>query len=132
MTFFVPGTPVPKGSIRAFMPKGYKYPILTSVTGKPLKVWSKAIKYIAGQYLMQAREFPVEVSLDFVMRRPKKPKHEKHIVRPDIDKLCRAALDPLTGILIKDDSYIVKLTATKRYAYEGENSTGCWFTIDYL
>ena len=47
-----------------------------------------------------------------------KPKTVKRIypfVRPDLDKLCRAVLDALTGIAYKDDQQVVSLFATKSY-----------------
>jgi Holliday junction resolvase RusA-like endonuclease len=38
-------------------------------------------------------------------------------VKPDADKIARAALDCLTGIWIVDDSRVVRLTVQKRYSY---------------
>jgi crossover junction endodeoxyribonuclease RusA len=35
---------------------------------------------------------------------------------PDIDKVCRAVLDALTGILYRDDAQVVALSAVKTYA----------------
>jgi Holliday junction resolvase RusA-like endonuclease len=32
-----------------------------------------------------------------------------------VDKLCRAVLDALTGILYHDDAQVVSLNASKRY-----------------
>jgi Holliday junction resolvase RusA-like endonuclease len=64
-------------------------------------------------------EGPIRVKIEFRIPRPKKPKHELPISRMagDIDKLSRAILDALTiGGLIIDDSYVVSLTATKRYS----------------
>jgi Holliday junction resolvase RusA-like endonuclease len=40
--------------------------------------------------------------------------------RPDLDKLIRAILDGITGILIEDDSQVVNITATKQYAQANE------------
>jgi Holliday junction resolvase RusA-like endonuclease len=34
---------------------------------------------------------------------------------PDIDKLARAVLDALTGIVYDDDSQVIELQATKRF-----------------
>jgi Holliday junction resolvase RusA-like endonuclease len=34
---------------------------------------------------------------------------------PDVDKLCRCALDALTGVVIVDDSQVVELSASKLY-----------------
>jgi len=30
LTFFVPGIPAPQGSMRAFMPKGARFPVVTA------------------------------------------------------------------------------------------------------
>ena len=70
----------------------------------------------------------VEVELGFFFARPKAhfgsgrnagtvlasaPRHMT--VMPDVDKLARAALDALTGIVFKDDSQINRLIAVKGY-----------------
>jgi crossover junction endodeoxyribonuclease RusA len=46
--------------------------------------------------------------------------------KPDLDKLCRAVLDALTGILYLDDAQVVALAASKRYAdgYDEGGFTG--------
>ncbi len=51
--------------------------------------------------------------------------------RPDLDKLCRSTLDGITNVLIKDDSQVVTLIATKQYANEGE-LPGALITINKL
>ncbi len=38
---------------------------------------------------------------------------------PDLDKLCRACLDSLTGIVWRDDSQVVRLEANKDYGAPG-------------
>lgn len=50
------------------------------------------------------------------------------IQRPDIDKLCRAVLDGLTGVVFKDDSQVVSLYALKERALPGE-STGAKISV---
>ena len=35
--------------------------------------------------------------------------------RPDLDKLARALLDGITGVVVKDDSLVVDLMVGKRY-----------------
>jgi crossover junction endodeoxyribonuclease RusA len=39
-----------------------------------------------------------------------------HATKPDVDKLCRAVFDSLSGVLIQDDSQIASLRAEKVYA----------------
>lgn len=68
----------------------------------------------------------VMLSAVFIMRRPKSHFSTSgalksraplwHTSRPDIDKLSRAVLDALTGIVWTDDSLVVCKIATKRYA----------------
>ena len=35
--------------------------------------------------------------------------------KPDLDNLCKAAIDGIKGIIIKDDTVVVKLLAEKRF-----------------
>jgi Holliday junction resolvase RusA-like endonuclease len=51
-----------------------------------------------------------------------------HVSKPDIDKLLRAVLDPLTGIVMVDDSRVAYVTASKRYAIDGE-PTGAMISL---
>lgn len=75
---------------------------------------------------------PVEARLSFRFARPashfgtgknegrlKPSAPEYHRVKPDIDKLTRAVLDALSGIVIRDDSRVVRLTASKDYGQPG-------------
>ena len=60
----------------------------------------------------------VKVRVVFALPRPKSlaKKVSAHIKRPDIDKLARAALDALSGVIWRDDSQVVELVASKSYA----------------
>lgn len=71
---------------------------------------------------------PVEVHATFYFPRPKshyRTGASAHILRdtapmfvvtkPDLDKLCRAVGDALTGVALHDDSQIVKWNAVKMY-----------------
>ena len=83
-------------------------------------------------------EQPVEIFIDFLFHRPQahygtgrnernlKPSAPQYpITRTtgDIDKLCRSTLDGLSvpsgGILLKDDSLVVRLKAVKSFATKG-------------
>jgi Holliday junction resolvase RusA-like endonuclease len=57
----------------------------------------------------------VQLDLTFVLVKPKTVKRIYPFVRPDLDKLCRAVLDALTGIAYKDDQQVVTLNANKTY-----------------
>lgn len=62
---------------------------------------------------------PVECVLDFVLPVPKTREGELWPIGKntgDVDKLTRATLDGLTGSLWHDDSQVVRLLASKRYA----------------
>lgn len=116
--FEVVGAAKPKGSMKAFIPKGWNRPVLTS-TNASVKTWEQTIRNVAQDYANTYTTDSVRVRLRFALPRPKslsrqvKPSHTK---RPDVDKLARAALDALTGILWKDDSQVTSLNASKIYA----------------
>jgi crossover junction endodeoxyribonuclease RusA len=118
ITFTVTGHPEPQGSTRAFMPKGARFPVVTS-DNPSLKQWRHLVAYTAQQHTAGGPLYGgVHVTLAFTLQRPKSlPKSTRqHLKKPDIDKLARAILDALTGILFPDDSEVVRLEVTKRYA----------------
>ena len=116
--FFAAGTPVPQGSMRAFTNRATGRPILTSTSGAALKGWRDAIGFAAMTHCSSLINGPVTVDLVFYLPRPKsRPKRDRWPDRkPDIDKLARAALDALTGVVLHDDAQVVNLGVTKRYA----------------
>jgi len=72
------------------------------------------------------------VKLDFVMPRPKrlaKTANPQAVSRPDVDKLARGVLDELqlAGVM-RDDSQVVSLFASKRVAEFGRQS-GVWIEV---
>lgn len=122
VTFRVTGKPESKGSARAFIPKGWTQPVITS-TNKNLKAWESVVRNEAQRHAT-GRMFvgPVWLTLQFGLPRPKAVKGvdvwcDK---RPDCSKLVRSVEDALIGVLYADDSQIVMLNAGKRYANEGE------------
>lgn len=121
------GIPVAQGSLKAFTPKGWKRPVLTS-TAKGLKAW-RALIASAAQSQLNANtppwRGPVVVRVQFYLPRPKGhsgkrgllPSAPLHPVsRPDLDKCLRASLDALTDIVWADDSQVVQVTVAKAYA----------------
>lgn len=128
LEFFVSGFPRPKGSMRAFVVKGRA--VLTSANPE-LKTWHQSVDAAMraeGYGSRSTLSGPVRVQLNFYLQKPKKPKHAKHITKPDIDKLVRATLDPLTGVLFHDDSQVMALWATKEYA--GEQGCGARVRVE--
>ncbi len=124
---FVPGTPVPKGSAKAFVVKGRA--IVMQDNRDSQKPWASSISYTA----MQAMKFekpvsgPVSISLTFYMPRPKghygsgknsdlvkdsAPQH--HVTKPDLDKLVRCVKDALTGVVWNDDSQVCEISKAEK------------------
>lgn len=68
---------------------------------------------------------PITVGLEFVLYRPKSANKNKPTPpatkKPDIDKLERAILDALTGVIFGDDSQVVTVLKHKRVAEFGES-----------
>ena len=82
---------------------------------RDLKKWRTSI---ANTYKLMNKATiggAVQLELTFVLVKPKTVKRIYPFVRPDLDKLCRAVLDALTGIAYKDDQQVVSLFATKSY-----------------
>jgi crossover junction endodeoxyribonuclease RusA len=116
--FTVIGHAQPQGSTKAFNVPGKRFPVVTS-DNPNLKQWRQLVAYAAQPHAAGGPLYGgVHVTLDFTLQRPKSlPKRtSQHLKKPDIDKLARAILDALTGILFHDDSEVVRLEVTKRYA----------------
>lgn len=112
------GVAQPKGSTKAFVPKGWTRPVITS-SNRGLKDWENAIRAaVQAQCVGVFYEGPVLVNIAFHLPRPKTlPKRVRyHVKRPDLDKIVRGCLDPLTGLLWKDDSQVILIMASKHYA----------------
>ncbi|WP_415395492.1 RusA family crossover junction endodeoxyribonuclease [Rhodococcus globerulus] len=116
--FFVPGAPAPQGSKRHV---GHGRMIESS---KAVGPWRERVALAAHSHADGLIGGPIGIRLKFVMPRPKSaPKRTTPpaIKRPDIDKISRAILDAITGVLIADDSQVTDLHATKRIAEINEN-----------
>jgi Holliday junction resolvase RusA-like endonuclease len=133
ITFTVRGTPAPQGS------KSY---LGASTGGKPMfressrriPAWRADVR-AAGEGACQGDggtypdAGPVAVELAFRWPRPKGhygSGRNAEVLRgaapllpagvPDLDKLARAVLDALTGVVWDDDAQVVDLRLSKRYA----------------
>ena len=125
ISFFVAGTPVPKGSAKAFVVKGRA--IVTQDNRDRQKPWASSISYTAAQQTdgVKPTAEAVHITMQFYMPRPKShlrkngeltksaPIH--HINKPDLDKLIRCVLDALTGVVWADDSQVMAIDAYKGY-----------------
>ena len=128
LRFRVVATPVPKGSARAFIAGGRA--IVTS-DARNLKGWEYLIRSQAARVVLVTTAEPIRIAVDFYLPRPKShPKRREipHTKKPDLDKLARAVLDALTGVVYDDDAQVVALRCTKRHATLGEQP-GCHITI---
>lgn len=128
--FFVHGRPQPQGSTKAFMPKGARFPVVTSDNAK-LKPWRQEIAGVALREMsasLQSLEFgPVHVQCEFAFQRPKSTskKVTHKITRPDLDKCLRGVYDALTGIVFYDDAQIVSSVESKVFA----EKEGVWILV---
>jgi Holliday junction resolvase RusA-like endonuclease len=122
ISFTVFGTPIPQGSTKAFIPKGWTRAVITT-DNKKLKPWRQQVSQAAMAALADAqgemipRGSPVQVVVHFFFAKPKSAKKAtmEKTTKPDLDKLERALYDSLTGILFEDDSQIVLSCAQKAF-----------------
>lgn len=115
--FTVQGRPIPKGSMRTFTDGTRSW---ATHDNKGLSQWTHDIFWSAKAALGRRSLVtgPVECVLDFVIPVPKSRAGELWPIQHqtgDLDKLTRATLDGLTASLWKDDSQVVRLSASKRY-----------------
>jgi Holliday junction resolvase RusA-like endonuclease len=118
MQLTVEGNPVPQGSFR-HVGNGR----IISANPK-LNAWRQTIADQIGlQTPVRLIDGSIRVDLVFTLERPKSVSRgvrARPTVKPDLDKLCRAALDaislPRYVQLIKDDSQVTDLHAAKRYS----------------
>lgn len=122
LEFVVVGIPAPQGSKRAFVRGGRVSLVESCARVKPYRA---LVSLAASQTRKDPpTRLPVGIGITFVFVRPKSHYTSKGELRasapsfpgkPDVDKLCRAVLDALTGILYHDDAQVVSLNASKRY-----------------
>jgi len=120
--FTVYGQAQPQGSTRAFIPRGWTRPVVTTDNVK-LKPWRQQLSQMALIAMQEAgaklasREIPISITLTFVFEKPRsarKPAIYK-TTKPDLDKLLRAVLDALTGIAYEDDSQVCECRVAKTF-----------------
>lgn len=127
LSFRVDGTPAPQGSKR-YLGNG-----VLIESSKRVAPWRADIRNAAEQALNGDHSAlwnaPLSVTLGFDFPRPQNHyrtgrnadllRHQaphEHIGKPDLDKLTRAVLDALTGIIWADDAHVVAITAAKGWA----------------
>lgn len=130
ITFTVRGLPAPQGSKRAFRNK-YSGRIQQVESSRRVAPWRSDVRDAALAAMATAPPLaaPVAIRLEFRMPRPKghygsgrnaallKPSAPARPAgKPDLDKLARAILDAIAGLVIADDALVVDLHAVKIYA----------------
>lgn len=124
--FHVIGHPVPQGSMTAV--RAGKYVTMRHTQGGALAVWRASIRLQVAD--MEPTREPVALALNFKLKRPNTHfglAHGKRYVKPDfryavpastpdLDKLIRAVMDALTGVLYFDDKQVYSLAAQKVYS----------------
>lgn len=125
---FVTGRPAPQGS-KNYLPNGRG-----RESSEYLPSWRADVRAaFEGRPVPFDNTGPLFAELDFVLTRPKSEpanKHTRpHLGKPDVDKLVRAVLDALRSAgVFRDDSQVIHLVGTKRYAEVGE-LVGCAVTL---
>jgi crossover junction endodeoxyribonuclease RusA len=137
ITFQVRGmNPAPQGS-KKYVGKNKNDTAILIETCKRLKEWRDLVRNVAIDLDAPMIEGAVSMSVVFMFQRPSshfnkkglKPNAPRYMTaRPDRDKLLRAIGDALTGVLYRDDSYIVDGNTSKRYCV-GDELPGVLITL---
>ena len=121
---FVPGEAQPKGSTRAYIVKGHARVTADNKNTKPWQAIVAAFVRAATGPTIAIPEGPVALGMEFVLkRRAAEPKRvtPPHTRKPDLDKLARAVMDGLKGLVYADDNQVTHIPLlVKRTAEIGE------------
>ena len=132
LRFVVFGRPQGKGSKRVLPIRNSRKVVLVD-SNRNARPWANRVADSAAEAMLRDKRSglmrnAVSVELVFCFARPKRhfgtgrnaakllasaPSHMA--MMPDVDKLCRCALDALSGVVIVDDAQIVELSASKVY-----------------
>lgn len=118
VSFFVPGKCQPKGSTKSFRSATTGH-VMTLSDNDKLAPWATDVKFAALKEMNGAppTESAVAIELDFQMARPKSRKRDLNMVtKPDVDKLIRATLDAMAGVVFADDKQVTEVHAHKFYS----------------
>lgn len=133
IAFDVRGTPVPQGGLVRSPHGGLYHKARPALVDWRQAIAAEARGAIAGSPPLAG---PVVLQLGFRFARPethflpansRRPAPELRLDAPvfvtgmpDIDKVTRAALDAMTGVIYLDDSQVTTLSVVKRYADPSE------------
>jgi crossover junction endodeoxyribonuclease RusA len=128
--FVVPGLPATQGSKR-YVGNGRMIEADKRLPTYRADLRAAALAELGDQELFEGA---CRVSIDIDLVRPashygtgrnaqklKPSAPAKPIAKPDVDKIARAVLDALTGVLWRDDAQVVSLCVRK--LYDSENAT---------
>lgn len=108
ISFNFPVNPVAKGRPRFSGGRAY--------TPQKTRDFEKLINIMAKvQHKGEPLKGALSVVIVFFIKKPKSVKREYPTVKPDVDNLCKSALDSLNGIAFDDDSQIIEINASKKY-----------------
>lgn len=128
LVFFAAGMPQTKGSGKAITSRSTGRAFFKPDNPKTA-AWQGVVAHAAAQAGAKPIDGPVRLELTFVLPRPKghmgsgknaatvkasAPRYPAS--KPDGDKLERAVLDALTGVVYADDGQVVDVTWAKRWA----------------
>lgn len=141
VTFFVAGSPKPKGSHRAFVVRG-RAVVAPASTGE--RAWRDRVTDCARMAMAgrEPLEGPVEIRLEFYTLRPKGHYRTRKGVTerrpgvqlrptsaPDGDKLWRSVGDALNGVCYRDDRQVCEAVVRKRYTAPEQPYCGVRVTV---
>ena len=119
--FTVAGEPQTKGSAKAFRHRTTGKIVVRNDNAK-CATWASTVSWRAKRAassagLSRPLAVPVRVTAAFSLALP--PTSKLPAPRLDVDKLVRAVLDALTGIVYVDDKQVVELAARKAWGEPG-------------
>lgn len=143
--FFCPGKPATKGSTRQVWSRSQNR-LFTAGANPRTKAWQGVVACAAQEAGVTRTEGPVVVSCEFRFARPAShfgtgknaralrgsaPRYPMTRNIGDTDKLVRACLDALEGLLYTNDAQVVDARGTKRWCEPGE-SEGALIRVEVL
>lgn len=117
IVFSVPGTPVAQGSMVIMQGK------IRHQRSERLETWRANVAHECREAMRSGKnpiyspiEGPISVELSFIYKGKKADEGYPKTTAPDLDKLTRAVLDALTGVLYVDDRQVTHIDANKRWS----------------
>ena len=137
ISFTIAGNPISKGSLTR-MPNGAMLPSGSANSRRRFGEWRTDVKNAAISAMAdrEPSERAIRLLVEFSLPYPTSSVRKYQlgwlpcIKKPDIDKLLRGLMDPMTKVVWRDDSQVIYVTANKVYAWQG--IPGARITIDFL